>query len=235
MKRTVVGVILVGLLGVLFFKGCSLSPHLAKGPVQDAYPMFPEHAPAGAMISQVPDSLIVWGPGIKLEDVYRHLLGACDRAGISERGTYAIDSTGFAVVCRMEHIDDKGRPADPRWGVGPIYEKEFGLAGRLEALAKSKPGRYREIVVLVAAHPPIADGRGLTPWEWRQLRSSGAQYLDDRLKSLVPDGYHCWGYVYEFETLSDGSARIVDGGRLTGNDHLAGAGLWTRRQLGMLD
>ena len=78
---------------------------------------------------------------------------ALNQAGYYETSYYSVPD-GYALVCRLEKIEEDGRPVElpARWGTGIQTIKRFSLGRYLRALFVAPPGYYRLIVFVVSPH-----------------------------------------------------------------------------------
>jgi hypothetical protein len=144
-----------------------------------------------------------------------------------QASVYAIDTTGFALVTRMEAIDADGRPK-------PGAERWNTPRDRLPPrIFFAKPGFYRVVVFAVTDLPSQPSADTLDARRAEALVRGGTDDLPAYLKRLPlgPDG-RCLALIYEFEKPSEGdSARLVTSTPVGASQHLALAGLWTDQEL----
>ena len=196
--------------------------------------MFPRRAPPGSLMTRIPDSLVFRSAGEELGDIWDRLELVIKRAGFDELSTYGVDTTGFAVVCRMERIESDGTSAANRWAACVTGDSSvFYLEKIIEELAGCDPGRYRMIVIIVSPHPPSADGPEMTENEITELQKRGRQFLWSRLRHETKREHVCLAYVNEFlRREKGGRAEPYPESALRTSDHLVGSGLWTAHELG---
>jgi hypothetical protein len=108
-----------------------------------AMPQFRWPPPRWTARAVLPAGTVVTAEGEQLGSVFDRLRLALRRAGIPEWSVYAIGSDGFAVVSRLESIQDDGRPTAERWAVEPVRPRIFSLSDYITALFRATPGRYR--------------------------------------------------------------------------------------------
>jgi hypothetical protein len=169
--------------------------------------------------------------------LFDRIKDAMRRAQIHESSVYAVGNDGFAVVGRMEQIEEDGRakPGFERWNVEPIPRQrtEFGLSEYLRVLFSAQPGRYRVIVLIVTGRLITAGPQQPTPSEMTHILKAGVGDLSEQLRvKVLQSSGRCEALVYEFYRPSeDADPRWVDSSHLQPTDHLAGAGLWRREEL----
>jgi hypothetical protein len=170
-----------------------------------------------------------------LGSIFDRLRGALRRADISEWSVFAVGGEGFAIVSRLENIDDDGRPTPRRWSMDRFDARRpsFSVQGYISALFKASPGRYRVVVFVVTAWPVTASSGHVTPVTMENLLVSGAGDIPYELRiTPLPRSGRCEALVYEFFRQSeDDSPTQVTASRLSAIQHLAGAGLWHSEDL----
>jgi len=168
---------------------------------------------------------------------------------------YSYGDFGFAIVCRIEVIDDNGKPAGglkgrERWQIQPRFFEHFDLNAICEWLraATGKFSRRFRIIVLVVkpkgqvVEPGVSPGRTLgyflqdshhddLPPEiarlgWRKPNLRGGHEASSALDS-PPD---CEALIYEFISDNAGAPRPEpnDHESTDAYSHLRRAGLWER-------
>jgi hypothetical protein len=195
-------------------------------------PQFPMPPPEWTLRTVLPAGLAVTREGEPLGGIFDRLRQALGRAAIQDYTVYGIENDGFAVVARMESIQDDGRPAAERWTQGVVRPSVFSVGDYLKALFTARPGRYRVLAFLVTART-VTPGAPADKDTLNRLWRGGAGDLpqDVRQIALPPSG-RCEALVYEFfrATEDDRPVQIADS-RLTGPQHLAAAGLWPIERL----
>jgi hypothetical protein len=190
-------------------------------------PQFPMPPPEWTLRTVLPGGLVVARDGEPLGDIFDRLRQALGRAQIQDYTVYGIENDGFAVVARMESIGDDGRPAAERWVQGVVRPSVFSVGDYLKALFTARPGRYRVIAFLVTPRT-VTPGEPADKDTLNRLWRGGAGDLPDDVRKInLPPSGRCEALVYEFfrATDDDPPVRVADS-RLTGPQHLAGAGLW---------
>jgi hypothetical protein len=209
--------------------GARPPPKTAEG---TALPQFPMPPPQWTLRTVLPRGLVVTRDGEPLGEVFDRLRQAMARAQIVDYTVYGVENDGFAVVARMESIAEDGRPASERWTQGVARPVVFSIGDYLKALFTAQPGRYRVIAFLVTART-VTPGQPADKDTLNRLWRGGAGDLPDDVRHVaLPPSGRCEALVYEFfrATDDDPPVHVVDS-RLTGPQHLAGAGLWPIERL----
>jgi hypothetical protein len=129
---------------------------------------------------------------------------ALSEAGYSERSYYAVPG-GFALVTRVEQIEDDGRPkGERRWAMDTVVRAEFSLETVLEALRAlfaRRAGLFRLLVLVLTPEEWIpAAGEALDAEETRGLVAAGLVRPPRELTGLaLTDDHHVTLLVYEIE------------------------------------
>jgi hypothetical protein len=184
----------------------------------------------------LPAGLVVRDQNETLGDAFDRIVEAFRHADITEWSTYAIGDDGFAVVSRMEHIDDDGRPRPgaERWEVQSVTtSRKFGLAEYLKLLFSAQPGRYRVIVFLVTEQSITSSTTPPTSDDMATTLAGGAGTLSPTMRKVVlRSSSKCEALIYEFYRPSeDDVPQSVGNSTLLTVDHLALAGFWNREEL----
>lgn len=200
-------------------------PSGAAGPTVE-YPTF-WPPPQASVQTVVPLSTLT--RGAELGEAAREIEGALDAAGYHDRAYYAVPD-GFALVARIEQIQEDGTPKDPpdRWSADIKPMRRFSLTAYFRALFTATPGRFRVVAFVVTSRP-------FTQQEAAVGRSEAQAWLDSGLNVLpqpiaatpVTDGHVCTALVYTFEQpTADDPVRFVDPSPIPARTHLERAGLW---------
>jgi peptidoglycan-associated lipoprotein len=198
----------------------------------DAMPQFPWPPPLWTARQVLPSALLDVRAGGLLGASFDVLKEALRKAAIFDWSVYAVGTDSFAVVSRMENIDDSGRPRQPRWGA-ETPNRATSFVDYLNKLLIARPGRYRVVVFVVTSRVIVAGRDVPDRAKMEALLWSGAGALPPQLHSVVQDeGASAEALIYEFYRASeDEAARLVTNSSLQGLDHLAGYGVWTRSEL----
>jgi len=158
---------------------------------------------------------------------------ALRRAQIDQWSIYPIKGGGFAVVGRLERIDEEGRPESPRFSINDDTLTKFTLSGYLKALLTANPGRFRVVALLVTSLSVNAPGPAPTPEAMTHLADTGPNTLPAEVAAQpITPQVKCEALIYEFYRPNpEADPQPVVPSALTAIQHLAGAGLWTEEEL----
>ncbi|MGH8533132.1 MAG: hypothetical protein ACREV1_10525 [Gammaproteobacteria bacterium] len=221
------------LMSGFLLAACEPHPPPYPDPYPDppGIPKFPWPPPRASTKEVIPSELLESKSGAtSLRDVERRISEVLRENGYFERSYYAVPD-GFALVTKIEQINDDGTPKEgpQRWSLGVPRLYKFTLEAYLSALFLAPPGYYRVIVFIVTAHPIVQSEAKVTPKETGDWLRAGADRLPESIGALdfSREGYACTALVYEFRrrTESDEPA-ILDPGNIPGRIHLVKAGLW---------
>ena len=207
--------------------GAPAPPPGAVQPLRPGLPDFPWPPPTPSASQPLPGLLTQLG-FITVGQVADWVAQSLDQRSYFDR-SYHSAPNGFAMVTRLERINEDGTPfAGPdRWPVN-VTSEGFSLIRYIEALFAAPEGHYRVIVFVVTSELLIPSGERPTEQYMLGLLSGGA----DRLPAIVRDApltpdHTCVALIYEFEQRGlQGQPALLVPGRLTGRDHLVAAGLW---------
>lgn len=167
--------------------------------------------------------------------VYSHITRALKRAEFSLYSVYRLSQGGFAVVTRMERIDDRGRPwrkDKGRWHLGvPPCPSGWG-AGR--CVASRIPAWYRSFVITFSSKDFEANGENPTAEQIIALAKWGASHVDREMPAdrPTPANARCVFYIYEFQRKSRSDPMVFTPlSAISPKAHIIGAGFWTDRDL----
>jgi hypothetical protein len=209
----------------------SAKPPPKTGP-PDALPQFPMPPPQWTLRTVLPTGVAITREGEPLGEIFDRLRQSLGRAQIHDFTVYGIENDGFALVARMEAIRDDGKPAEERWTQGVVRSPVFSVTDYLKALFSARPGRYRVIAFLVTART-VTPGAPADRDTLNQLWRGGAGDLPRNVREIpLPPSGRCEALVYEFFRPTEDDPPVqVAASRLTGPQHLAGAGLWPLERL----
>lgn len=174
--------------------------------------------------------------GIPQEDqtvgtVARRLEAALVDAGYVEFGYQAVDCSGFALVTRMEQIDEDGHPLA---GVArfepPSDDEPWSLGGFIRQLIGAPPGYYRQIVFVATTQAYEADSLAPPPTREeldQMLADADAQTLSEGMaEERYTPAHKLHVLIYEFEKRRDEDPMQLMPSRLTGATHVEAAGIY---------
>ncbi len=172
------------------------------------------------------------GEAPSLDDIADRLTRALSEAGYLEYGFQSIGCDGFALVTRLERIDETGRPLDDDVRFHPPGEDEpWTLTGYLSRLFYAPPGRWRQIVFAVTdlefdddrvtKAPSVSEADEM-------MREADVTALPAEFDTLKwTRGHELHALIYEFEK-GPGTREVVRNlpSAIVGLAHLRGAGLY---------
>jgi hypothetical protein len=187
---------------------------------------FPWPPPMPSAREVLPPELFGAGRLLTLGEADALLTRALRSNGYTETSYYEVPG-GFAVVTRMEQINDGGGFAPARWRLEPGPLARFSLRGYLEALFTAPRGHYRVIVFVVTDTPVTTQSVAVTSADAVRWIGRGHGWLPQQIATLpFVAATRCTALVYEFDRTGSRDPHLVIPGRLMGRDHLLGAGLW---------
>lgn len=186
----------------------------------------------------------------KLGPIAAKVSDALNEAGYTDQGWFVVPSAmslgtaahpndpplvvGFAVVTRLEQIEDNGqtKAGGERWALdlSPPTVGSFLDAAKL--LLKGAPkGRYRVFLIMVsdrsvsqAASTPSTD-------DWQDFLRKGAKAPLMRVMESTHvshaggGGWYCFVYEYERSAI-DGETQFVSSSKVDAAEHLKASGIW---------
>jgi len=193
-------------------------------------PEFPWPPPQASALYVLPRNLIVAEGGLNrliLKHVDSRLTKALAKCGYHEKRYYAVPD-GFALVTRLEQIDERGRPKEPRWSteIGRPFHT-FSLSTYLKALLLAPEGHYRVLVFVVTTCPFATLGKRPTEQETKEWLSGGLNVLPSFLSNRAFTKQHrATMLIYEFEKRGhEGELDFLVPGKFQGDVHLMGSGI----------
>lgn len=197
----------------------------------DEPPNFPMPIPTPTIAPfKLPHNGILATLGVdkSLYAVGQHLTDALNRVGYSQYSFYNFPH-GFALVSRLERINDDGRPAADAFRYMPSNQTDFSLTEYLSGLFVAPVGHYRQIVFIVTDLPVVANGAPLSENGASRVLHGGASGLSARLRTIPFSANHdVIALIYEFQkTGRVGQMRQMDASPLSAQAHLVRSGLYT--------
>jgi len=191
------------------------------------FPALPWPPPSASAEQIVSASLLGRNKEIaSLGDVDLLLSSALENNGYFEKGYLAVPH-GFALVTRIEQIDEDGTSKRPpaRWSLNPV--PEFSLGGYLARLFTANPGLYRVIVFVVTDIPFAQSHKQITAEEEVGWLHGSLNTLPSVIRrQAYTSGVSCTALIYEFERQAQHPPLLVSG-RLDAHAHLVKSGLWS--------
>lgn len=244
MGRLATGCALVLGLSAVYFFACAdrapREPEEAARPAEEEVPreageeeipQFPWPPPKASASVNIPAAFFTPTDAgtLRFREVDRRLSAALDASGYAEKSYYGIPG-GFALVTRLEQINDDGspKPAPARWNTDVKPLGEFSLRAYLRALFSARVGYYRILVFAVTDVAFAQQDTTVSQEEAMEWLYGGLNRLPRRLAArlFTPD-HACTALIYEFIKPETDDPYIKLPGRLTGKMHLQRANLWT--------
>jgi hypothetical protein len=190
-------------------------------------PHFRLPAPAPSATAVLPQSAFVPRPA-NLFELHERILKALNECGYFENAFYYVPR-GFALVTRIEQIDDEGSPLDERrrWDINlSAGMHEWTLAQYLRVLFLAPRRRYRVIVFIVSPGDYPRSEVMISSDEAMKWFSLGPSYLPNVYELIsFSNDYRVTALIYEFyvrgRTSNNKDANLVRPSHLLGDDHLA--------------
>lgn len=210
---------------------------------RDVLPNFPWPPPRASVIYEVPlhlskqfttyvendankRSLSALKPSLRHVDTA--LKNALNHAGQNELTYYAVPG-GFALVSRLEQIEEDGTPmkSPERWKTKVDSLSVFSLDDYLKALFTAPPGYYRLIVFVVTPFSFSQSERRVSKDVAESWLGSGSNSLPDDLNAkLFGNDFNCTALIYEFEKRDiDKDFKSTIPGRLSATEHIKKSGI----------
>lgn len=182
----------------------------------------------------IPRALLLAGTTAEartLGEVGERLEAALIEAGYVEFGYQSIGCSGFAMVTRLERIDEDGRPLEgPLRFAPPEARPNWSLGSYIARLFYAPPGYYRQIVFAATEKPYERDELAPAP-----TREELDEMLERADVSALPEAmlerpftrtHRLHALIYEFEKgEADRDVRQVS--RLAGAAHVRAAGIYS--------
>ena len=168
-----------------------------------------------------------------LGEVSERLERALIAAGYVEYGYLHIGCSGFAMVTRMERIDEDGRPMEGAERYAPPERSEsWSLGSYVARLFFAPPGYYRQIVFAATDRPydpdNLADAPTREALDTMMARADVTALPEDMLERPFSRQHQLHALVYEFEkSPGDRNVAQLIPSRLRGPQHIEQAGIYT--------
>ncbi|MBO0932538.1 HEAT repeat domain-containing protein [Fibrella aquatilis] len=189
-------------------------------------PQFPWPPPAGYQRVVVQRDLLKIGQNATLGTVYNKLVSTLETADKGfEHGLFELESSGFALVARMEHIESDGTPLpDPGRWIKDGYPN-MSLLSFLGDLFFEKPGFFRIVVFAITDDvAPVANAKAQLP----DFSTGAAAMPRDMAAKPFTNDQEVLALVYCFERRKNASIVPRRDGALSAQQHLIKAGVWAR-------
>lgn len=189
--------------------------------------------PAPSTTVAIPRALLLMGVDPEdqtLETVASRLETALIDAGYVEFGYQSVGCTGFALVTRMEQINEEGQPLQGTARFEPPSDEvPWSLGGFIRQLIGVPPGYYRQIVFVATEKPLETTGEAATREELdTMLAEADEQELPAGMVGLpYTRGHKLHVLVYEFEKRrGEEDAVQLTPSRLIAQTHIEAAGIY---------
>ena len=201
-------------------------------PFDSLYPKFPWPPPRPSAFIEIvgrPESFLRTSDN--LGDVDQKLRAALEAAGYVKTRYYAVPD-GFALVTRLEQINDDGTPkeGEERWIAEVQPVSVFELFEWVRAVIEGIPGRFRVVVFVVSPHP-MPEGDAVVSQEeamdW--IENGGLEQLPPPIAERpYIESYETIALIYEFyQPYIHAEVEFQDPSVLEGQLHLEKAGIWS--------
>lgn len=148
-------------------------------------------------------------------------------AGYAQASYYRVPG-GFAIVARLERIDDDAYPRRPdsERFLSPSAQEANNPLSFIHDLFFAPEGSYRQVVFVVTDKPLEASAPPPTAIEAAALLENGAVALPESYRRVPMSAQHrVHALIYEFRKLGNATASVRRPGRWNANTHLERAGL----------
>jgi hypothetical protein len=178
------------------------------------------------MLSFIPDTT----SSVTVESAWQSLTPRLERAGFHNVSVYPLESTGFAVVCPIEHIKDNGSRKKPEWGWTRSENK--GAWNWLKSIVVPRTERYR-MMMLIVPNAPVAADSALPDTAYAELLATGSLPVPPRsLASRAIAERQCELRVYEFYRKNENAPpEFMKSAATDARGHAERSRLWTKEEL----
>jgi len=225
---------------------CEATVTVASGGTSEQLPpWFPWPPPPWTWREDLRFDLIRTAPADTYDVVFDRIATVMKAAHVEAWSVYPLPIDGFAVVTRLERIDDKANPIDGldgrrRW-LTDVHPPMWSPEGILERLRHGPNGRYRVIVLLVTTQQVFAD-INKQPESISWIADRGDQKLPRevaRTPAMPADSQKQPSFValvYEFRKRLGSKPEQVEAGShdcaaKSTDEHLVKAGFWNELDL----
>lgn len=190
---------------------------------------FPWPPPPASARAVLPSPSLLTGAAT-LGDVAERIENALGGLGYHERSYYQVPG-GFALVTRLEQIDEFGVPLtdERRWLAGIAPVRPPSLTGWLSSLFSAPEGRFRVIALILTSEVVGADGAAPSQADALGWVSAGDLNLTQCLADSPYTNAHILAaLIYEFRQIGVNNPRFEFGTDVT--EHMNGSGLGSALQ-----
>lgn len=187
---------------------------------------------------------------LTLGEVARKVSNALNQAAYTDQGWFVVRPRwssnpasptgpppaviGFAVVTRLEQIDDNGvsKSGNNRWALDLSPPGVGSFLDAVKLLLKGAPnGRYRVFLIWVSNDPVSQKPTSPPADKWQDFLREGTKAPWLRVLDAIPVNYvgggSCSAFVYEYERSAvSGEAQFVASSNQTAQQHLKASGIW---------
>lgn len=184
----------------------------------------------------IPRSILLAGATSSEEtlgEVGNRLERALIDAGYVEYGYLAVGCSGFAMVTRLERIDETGRPMEGALRYAPPEQSEpWSLASYISRLFFAPPGHYRQIVFAATDRPydpnQLAPAPTRNELEAMMARADATALPEEMLERPFSRRHELHALVYEFRKgPAERDVLQVLPSRLRGTTHIQQSGIYS--------
>jgi hypothetical protein len=186
----------------------------------------------------------------KLSTVATNVSDALNQAGYTDQGWFVVPSVwstgtapvtetppsviGFAVVTRLEQIEDNGqtKAGGARWALDLSPPTVGSFLDAVKLVLKGAPnGRYRVFLIEVS-NDPVTQAKtppGADDWQDFLRKGAKAPFLRvmDSIRVDYGSGGGWYAFVYEYQRSAiGGETQFVSSSKLTAEEHLRASGIW---------
>ena len=195
---------------------------IESGPPADSATMisFPWPPPAFSCQSVLDPKLLKGAK--KLKDVDQLLSTALESLHYDDKTYYFIPG-GFALVSRIEQINEQGESLPPpaRWSVETASQKELSWKEYIRRLFFTTQGYFRIIVFVVTDRPFAASDDKVSREVAMDWVLHGMNVLPAKIGGMsLSASSNCTALIYEYQKPESGKPILHIPGRLTGFDHI---------------
>ena len=178
-----------------------------------------------AMLQFVPDTT----SSVTVATAWQSLARRLERAGFHNFAVYPLDSTGFAVVCPVEHIKDNGARKEPEWG----WElSKGGFWSSVKSVLFPRTERYRMMILIVPNAPNAVDTTTPDAAYADLLAAGNLPQPPPAYASRAIAERQCELRVYEFFRKNENApAEFMRTAATDARGHAKRSQLWTKEEL----
>jgi len=198
-------------------------------------PHFPWPPPASSTMVVLPRTFFTSVPDLRtLGDLNLLLAKVLDNGGYFERSYYVVPG-GYAIVTRIEQIDQAGSPlqSPARWSRAKATPRYPTLRDWAVSLFRATEGNYRVILFVVTNIPFSQSSSRIGMDEIDTWRTNGVNTLPIDLKEAkIPKDCNITALIYDFERGPDAKVTFMTDGILDAVTQLKNTGIWAAFQSG---